>query len=77
MPSTPAVPALAPAEQTACYSPWLKVRVLIRAALAQAWAPETWPEVCGRSTAPGTETGPTAIETFEEVRVGLAVLLRV
>ena len=45
MPSPPNVPALAPAEQTACYSPWLKVRVLIRAALTQPWAPETWPEV--------------------------------
>ena len=36
---------LAPVEQTACYSPWLKVRVLIRAALTQPWSPEAWPEV--------------------------------
>jgi hypothetical protein len=45
MPRTPTVPALAPAEQTACYSPWLKVRVLIRAALTMLWSPEAWPEV--------------------------------
>ena len=45
MPSTPLVPALAPTEQTACYSPWLKVRVLIRAALTTLWSPESWAEV--------------------------------
>lgn len=45
MPSAPLVPVLAPAEQTACYSPGLKVRVLIRAALTTPWPPETWPEV--------------------------------
>jgi hypothetical protein len=44
MSSTPLVPALAPAEQTACYSPWLKIRVLIRAVLTP-WPPETWVEV--------------------------------
>ena len=36
---------LAPDSQTACYLPWLKVRVLIRAALTHPWAAETWPEV--------------------------------
>lgn len=45
MSSTTAVPALAPAGQTACYSPWLKVRVLIRAVLTTPWPPETWPRV--------------------------------
>ena len=48
MPSKPPVPAFAPAEQTACYSPWLKVRVLIRAVLTMPWPPETWPEVRAR-----------------------------
>jgi hypothetical protein len=42
------VPALAPAEQTACYSSWLKVRVLIRGALTMSWSPEAWPEVRAR-----------------------------
>jgi len=36
---------LAPNSQTACYSPWLKVRVLIRAALTMHWSTEAWPEV--------------------------------
>jgi hypothetical protein len=31
---------LAPDSQTGCYSPWLKVRVLIRAALTMPWSPE-------------------------------------
>jgi sterol desaturase/sphingolipid hydroxylase (fatty acid hydroxylase superfamily) len=39
----PSAPQLAPASQTACYSPWLKVRVLIRAALTLPWSPEDWP----------------------------------
>jgi hypothetical protein len=40
MPNTSTVPTLAPADQTACYSPWLKVR-----ALTIPWSPEAWPEV--------------------------------
>ncbi len=36
---------LAPASQTACYSPSLKARVLIRAALTTSWSPEAWAEV--------------------------------
>ncbi len=36
---------LAPASQTACYLPWLKARVLIRAALTMSWPPEAWAEV--------------------------------
>jgi hypothetical protein len=36
---------LAPDSQTACYSPWLKVRVLIRAALSKQWSPEDWHEI--------------------------------
>jgi hypothetical protein len=36
---------LAPDSQTACYSPWLKARVLIRAALTMPWSPEDWPEI--------------------------------
>ena len=36
---------LAPDSQTACYSPCLKVRVLIRAALSMPWSPEDWPEI--------------------------------
>ncbi len=36
---------LAPNFQTACYSPWLKFRVLIRAALAHPWSPDEWAEV--------------------------------
>ena len=36
---------LAPSSQTTCYSPWLKVRVLIRPALTHPWSPEVWPEV--------------------------------
>jgi hypothetical protein len=41
----PSAPKLAPASQTACYLPWLKVRVLIRAALTMPWSPEDWPEI--------------------------------
>jgi hypothetical protein len=41
----PAPPPPAPNSQTACYSPWLKVRVLIRAALTMPWSPEDWPEI--------------------------------
>ena len=37
--------SLAPDSQTACYSPWLKVRVLIRAALTMRWSPGDWPEI--------------------------------
>jgi hypothetical protein len=33
--------------------------------------------ICGRSTAPGTETGPTATETLDDDAAGVAVLLRV
>ena len=36
------MPALAPPEQTACYSPWLKVRVLIRVALTTPWPLVSW-----------------------------------
>ena len=36
---------LAPNSQTACYSPWLKVRVLIRAALTTPWSGQEWAEV--------------------------------
>jgi hypothetical protein len=36
---------LAPDSQTACYSPWLKVRVAVRAALTMPWSPEDWPEI--------------------------------
>ncbi len=36
---------LAPDAQTACYSPWLKVRVLIRAALTTPWSGREWAEV--------------------------------
>ena len=44
----PHVPhAIAPDSQTACYSPWLKVRVLIRAALTMPWSPGDWPEIRG------------------------------
>jgi hypothetical protein len=38
-------PALAPAEQIACSSPWLKVRVLIRAVLTHPWSADGWAEV--------------------------------
>ena len=48
MPNTSTVPALAPAGQTACYSPWLKVCVLIRASLTTPWSPEAWQEVRAR-----------------------------
>lgn len=48
MPSTPTAPVLAAAEQTACYSSWLKVRVLIRASLTTPWSPEAWQEVRAR-----------------------------
>ncbi len=36
---------LAPASQAACYLPWLKVCVLIRAALTMPWSPGDWPEI--------------------------------
>ncbi len=36
---------LAPDAQTACYLPWLKVRVLIRAALTTPWSAREWAEV--------------------------------
>ena len=36
---------LAPDSQTACYSSWLKVRVLILAALTMPWSQEDWPEI--------------------------------
>jgi hypothetical protein len=36
---------LAPNSQTACCSPWLKARVLIRAALTMPWSPGDWPEI--------------------------------
>ncbi len=41
----PAPYSLAPDSQTARYSPWRKVRVLIRAALTMPWADREWPEV--------------------------------
>ena len=37
--------SLAPDSQAACYSPWLKVRVPIRAALTMPWSSEDWPEI--------------------------------
>ena len=37
--------SLAPDSQTACYLPWLKVQVLIRAALTHPWSPDAWAEV--------------------------------
>ncbi len=36
---------LAPDSQTACYLPWLKVRVPIRAALRHPWSTAGWAEV--------------------------------
>ena len=36
---------LAPDSQTACHSAWLKVRVLIRAALTMPWSAGHWPEI--------------------------------
>ncbi len=36
---------LPPDSQAACYQPWLKARVLIRAALTVSWSPEAWAEV--------------------------------
>ena len=39
------MPARAPTEQTACYLPWLKVCVLIRATLTTPWSPEAWHNV--------------------------------
>jgi hypothetical protein len=36
---------LAHDSQTACYSPWLKVRVLIRVALTTLWSGREWAEV--------------------------------
>jgi len=36
---------LAPDSQTACYSPWLKVRVLLRAALTTPWSEREWAEL--------------------------------
>ncbi len=41
----PALSQFAPDSQPACHSPWLKVRVLIRAALTHPWTPEAWPEI--------------------------------
>ncbi len=38
--------SLAPASQTACYEPWLKVCVLLRYALTTSWTVESWEEVC-------------------------------
>jgi len=35
----------APGSQTASSSPWLKVRVPIRAPLTMPWSPEDWPEI--------------------------------
>jgi hypothetical protein len=40
---------LAPAPQTACYLPWLKVSVALRYALTFPWIPEVWAEVRERS----------------------------
>ena len=45
VPTPPSAPKLTPASQTACYSPWLKVRVLIRAALTMPWSLEDWPDI--------------------------------
>ena len=42
MPTPPSALKLAPASQTACYSPWPKVRVAIPAALTMPWSPEDW-----------------------------------
>ncbi len=36
---------LAPNSRTACYSPWLKVRVLLRAALTTPWSGREWAEI--------------------------------
>jgi hypothetical protein len=36
---------IAPGSQTAWYLPWLKARVLIRAALTMPWSPEDWTEI--------------------------------
>ena len=36
---------LAPPEQLACYSPWLKIEVALRYVLTFPWAPEAWQEV--------------------------------
>ena len=33
------------AEQAACYGPWLKVSVALRAALTFPWSPEAWVEI--------------------------------
>jgi hypothetical protein len=43
LPHAPHVLALH--SQTAYYSAWLKVRVLIRAALTMSWSAEDWPEI--------------------------------
>jgi hypothetical protein len=43
---------LTPDSQTACYSPWLKLRVLIRAALTLPWSPEDWPEIRSEAAHP-------------------------
>jgi len=45
MPTLPSAHKLPPANQAACYSPWLKARVLNRAALTMPWSPEDWPEI--------------------------------
>jgi hypothetical protein len=43
LPHTPHL--LAPDSQNAAYSPWLKARVLIRAALTMPWSGWEWAEV--------------------------------
>ena len=43
LPDTPHPPA--PDSQIASYSPWLKARVLIRAALTMPWSGWEWAEV--------------------------------
>ena len=61
-PHTPAVPVLAPATQTACYSPWLKVRVLLRAALTTPLAT--------RDVAGGSDAAPLAARGGAAVAAG-------
>ena len=69
MPSTPTVIALAPAEQTACYSPRLKVRVLIRAELTRGgWPPEAWPKVREDLPAVAAHGGATVAAGLAELR---------
>ncbi len=43
--STDAARLLPPAEQSACYGPWLRVSVALRAALTYPWAGDAWAEV--------------------------------